>query len=336
MLGRLKPEHGLLVVFALLSALLVAGTAGYSVIQGWSYFDSLYMTVITLATVGFSEIGAMTAAGRAFTIALIAGGVVTLAFAVQFSVNYVYQSNVLGNIWRRRMQQKIDSMKNHVIVCGYGNIGRHTVEQLLAAGVELVVIDRELADTDFFAEKKVPYIIGDATDEDVLKRAGIERATVLVTLVGSDADNLFITMSAVAMKPGIRVIARAEDASARNKLLRAGADKVVLPYEIGGRRIAALVSSPTVVELLDIVMSAENMELRMVDLPVGAGSKLKGRTLVESDIRKNTGSIVLAIRKSDGRMVTNPPPETRIEENDRLICLGTKDQIQPLRKLAGG
>jgi voltage-gated potassium channel len=336
MFGKLRPEHNLLIVLGMLGALLAGGTVGYRLIEGWSYFDSLYMTVITLATVGYSETGKLSTGGRAFTIFLIGGGVVAIALAVQISVNYVYQSNVLGNIWRRRMQQKIDRLKNHAIVCGYGNIGKHTVEQLMKLGVEFLVVDREIPDENYFNEKGIPFIAGDATDEDVLQRAGIERASTLVALVGSDADNLFITMSAVAMKPGIRVVSRAEDASARSKLLRAGADKVVLPYEIGGRRIAALVSSPSVVELLDIVMSTENMELRMVDIPVGPDSKLKGRTLVDSDIRKSTGTIVLAIRKSDGKIITNPPPDTRIELDDRLICLGTNDQVLALRKLAGG
>lgn len=336
MFGKLKPEHSLLIVFGLAAALLAGGTVGYRVIEGWSFFDSLYMTVITLATVGYSEIGKLSTAGRVFTMLLIGGGVVTFAFAIQISVNYVYQSNVLGNIWRRRMQQKIDRLKNHVIVCGYGNIGKHTVEQLMKLDVEFVVVDVAFPDENYFNERGIPFITGDATDDDVLKRAGIERASTLVTLVGSDADNLFITMSAVAMKPGIRVIARAEDASARSKLIRAGADKVVLPYEIGGRRIAALISSPSVVELLDIVMSTENMELRMVDVPIGPDSELKGRTLIESDIRKTAGTIVLAIRKATGELITNPPSDTRIGENDLLICLGTNDQVRALRKLAGG
>ncbi|HOO55214.1 MAG TPA: potassium channel protein [bacterium] len=335
MLRNLRSETGLILFISMMVCLFAFGAAGYSYIEGWSFFDSLYMTVITLATVGFSEIHELSQAGRMFTIILIISGVATIGVGVQFFVAYIVRTNVFGNIWRLRMEQKIKLMKDHIIVCGYGKIGHHVVDYLIKEKNNFVIVDRELAEKDILEQKDILFIVGEATDEEVLKKAGVERASSLVAVVGSDADNLFITMSAKGLNPEIRVIARSEDSSTSKKLKRVGAEKVILPYEIGGRRIASIVNHPSIMEFLDTVMDSGNMELLMSEAVVSSGSAMKQQTLLKSEIRKKSGAIVLAIRKKTG-LIINPEPETLIEEGDKLICLGTKTQIDNLQKYAKG
>jgi len=325
----------LILPFGIALTLLLLGTIGYSLIEGWKWFESLYMTVITLATVGFSEVEPLSVHGRIFTIFLILCGMVTIAYSVQIFVEYIVQKNIFQNIWRKRMDQKIKALRGHAIICGYGKVGKNTVEQFISQKQDFVLVDKDLPDEIYLKEKGILFINGDATDEEVLKRAGIENASVIVTVVGSDADNLFITISAVGLKPGIRVIARAEDVSTKSKLLRAGAEKVVLPYEIGGRRIAALVKSPSIVEFLDIIMNSESMELEMAEVEVSGGSELLGKNLHEAEIRKRTGSIVMAIKKVAGKFIPNPASDTIMELGDKLVCLGTNEQVESLRRISG-
>lgn len=336
MLKKAGPSASTLFTLSLPLFLLLFGTIGYRLIEGWPLLDALYMTVITIATVGFSEIHQLSETGRVFTIVLIIMGVVIITYCIQYVVLYMIQKNVFGSLWRRNMEKRIESLRDHVIVCGYGKIGYHVVEHFLSTSVKFVVIEAELPDQEALKEKGILFIEGHAEDEAVLKHAGIERAATLVAVVGKDADNLFITLTARGMNPDIKVVARAEDGANKNKLLRAGADKVVLPYELGGRRIASQVLMPSVTDFLETAMGNADLELRMAEVRVDASSSIQGKTLLDSDVRKKTGTIILAIKTEGGGTVTNPSPETVINTGDLLICLGTSDQIKALQKLAGG
>ncbi len=327
-------DNQTILVLILPLALLLFGVAGYHIIEGWPILDCVYMTVITVATVGFSEIHELSQTGRVFTVVLILTGVMIIAYSIQWFVMYMLQKNIFGTLGRRRMDRKIKTLKDHTIVCGYGKIGRHVADTFLAEGEPFVIIDREFPDEEHMAEKGLMYIEGDGADEVVLEEAGIDRARTLVAVVGSDADNLFITMTARGLNREIKVVARAEDANNKGKLLRAGANKVVLPYEMGGRRIAAQVMFPSVTDFLETVMSSENLELRMAELKVGGSSSLNNQSLHESHIRRETGCIILAIKPDGKKLITNPDSEMKINAGDMLICLGTMEQIQELQKLA--
>ncbi len=335
MFKKISPGTAIGLTFLLPLMLLVLGTAGYRIIEGWPLLDAVYMTVITVATVGFTEIHELSDTGRIFTIVLIVSGVVIIAYCIQYFVLYMIQKNVFGNLWRRGMEKKIDALKNHVIVCGYGKIGYHVVEHFLSMNEKFVVIDSEIPDQEVLKGKGVLFIEGHAEDEATLRQAGIERANTLVAVVGKDADNLFIILTARGMNPDIKVVARAEDDANKNKLLRAGADKVVLPYEIGGRRIASQVLMPSVTDFLETAMGNDDLELRMAEIGVAPSSRINGKTLVDSDVRKSTGTIILAIKTGEGGLITNPSPSTTLNTGDLLICLGTNDQITALEKLAG-
>lgn len=326
----------MILVLLLPLLLLLVGTVGYKVIEGWPLLDCFYMTVITIATVGFSEVHKMDNPGKIFTVFIILTGVVTIAYCVQFFIMNMLQKNLFGTLWRRNMDKKISALKNHVIICGYGKIGRHVSDEFLAEKKPFVVIDKEMPDREHSQEKGVLFIVGDGTDETILKEAGIDSASTIIAVVGSDAENLFITMTARGLNPKIQIVARAEDAANRNKLMRGGADKVVLPYEIGGRRIAAQVLYPSVSTFLESVMSTENLELRMSEVRVASPCNLCGKSLQEANIRKETGSVVLAIKRQSGELNHNPQPGTIMQNGDILICLGTREQIQSLEKLAGG
>ena len=335
MFRKLSYDFQLVFSFTLPVLLVIFGTVGYMIIERWTLLDSLYMTLITVATVGYGEIHHMSTSGRIFTSILIVSGVVIIAYCIQTFVMYMLQKNIFGTFWRRAMDRQISRLKNHVILCGYGKIGRHVAEEFTAAGTPFVLIDADLPDEETLRDKKVLFINGDATDEHILKEAGIDHARALVTVVGKDADNMFITMTARSLVPSLTIVARAEEASNKGKLLRAGADKVVLPYELGGRRIASQVLYPSVANFLETVMSHGSMELRMAEITVAEKSSLDGKTLQEADIRKKTGSVILAIRKTDNRLFNNPPSDTMIRKGDMFICLGTQEQIQSLQKLAG-
>lgn len=319
-------------VAMIIVGIVVAGTAGFMAIMHWGLLDSLYMTVITLTTVGFSEVHPLTPAGRVFTMLLIMGGVLTIGYSVRVLAEYVVEQDIFANFGRRRMEKKLAQMKGHIIVCGHGRIGQQVVEALKGSGRDYVIVDRNLKDYHF--SEDTACVDGDATDEEMLKRAGIERAGVLIAVVGSDADNLFITMTARGLNHGLRIISRATEAGVRNKLLRAGADSVVLPYEIGGRRIASMVLTPSVCEFLDTLVYAGGEELRMEEVEVLGHAWLQGKDFLTADIRRRTGAVVLAVKKADGVMLSNPPSEMPVRTGDRLISLGTSEQLSKLKKLA--
>jgi voltage-gated potassium channel len=316
--------------------LLIAGTLGYHFIEGWSSFDALYMTVITLTTVGFGEVHPLSTAGRAFTMFLALGGVFTLLYAATEAIRAVVSGEVRGALGRRQMERSLADLRSHLIVCGYGRMGRLVCAEFSSQDLPFVVIERrpELLE-DFRLRHGIP-LHGDATSDEVLKRAGIERARALVTVLASDADNLYITLSARLLNERAFIVARAEGHGAEEKLRRAGANRVVSPYQIGGTRVAQAVLRPTVVDFIELATRTEHFDLQIEETRIGAGSPLVGTSLKDNRLRQELGVIIVAIKKSSGKMVFNPPPDTAPEVGDILIAIGDRQCLDRLEGLARG
>jgi len=291
----------------LLGVILVIGTTGYMVIEGWNLFDALYMTVITITTVGYMEIHQVGERGRVFTIFLIFMGMGIMAYTLGMVAQTMLEFQVRSILGRKKLDSKIRSIKNHYILCGYGRMGKIVTRELMSRRIPLLIIDNNPDTNEQLAPLNTPYIIGDATSEEILMEAGIDRAKGLIALVSSDADNLFITMSARGLNADLFILVRADEESTQKKLQRAGADRVVRPYLIGGQKMAQTIIRPTVTDFLDLAVNSETMDLKMEELAVEEESRLQGLTLVESKIRQEMNIIIVAVRKKDGKMAFNPP-----------------------------
>ena len=320
----------------MLGLVLLIGTAGYAVIEGWKILDAIYMTVITITTVGYGEVRAVSPTGRVFTIALICMGMGIIAYTLGMVAQVMVELQVRSILGRKKLGLKIKSIKNHYILCGYGRIGRIISQELKASRIPLLVIDNNPDSKQGLEQQDIPYIIDDATSEDVLIEAGIERAKGLISVVLSDADNLFITMTARGLNPGLFILARAEEEKSHKKLLRAGANRVVLPYLIGGQKMAHTITKPAVTDFLELTVHDKNIELEMGELLVKDRSRLKGVTLADSGIRQEMNVIIVAITKGDGEMAFNPSSETRIETGDTLIALGPDNDLKKLSAILSG
>ena len=323
--GTRRVQRGLL----LLATVMGIGVVGYSLI-GLEPLDALYQTVITVSTVGYREVGdeAGTMAYRVFTMFVILAGVGTALYTLGVLLETLVEGTLTDHLWRRRMERTIASMTDHVIVCGWGRVGRTIARDIAASGRDVVVIEM---DPERAADIDVPYIEGDATDDGVLSAASIETAAALVAAVDSDAANLYVTLSGRSARPDLFIVARARVESAEAKLTQAGANRVVNPQHIGGERIAAMVLQPSVADFLDVVMHDGSLEFRLAEINVHPGSPLAGRSLRDAHLRDLTGALVLAMRDADGAFRTNPPPDTRIEPGEVLIAIGTAAQLKALR-----
>lgn len=326
----------LLFIVAIPVLLVSLGSVGYWVIEDWPFFDALYMSVISLTTVGYMEVHTLSREGRIFTMVFVLGGVFTLFYAATEMVRAVVSGEIATVFGRQRMQKSLADMKDHLIVCGFGRMGRLVGEQFSALRLPFVLVERDAALLQGF---EIPYgipLVGDATSDEVLRQAGAERARGLVAAAASDADNLYITMSARFLNEKLFIVARAEEEGAEKKLLRAGANKVVSPYAIGGHRVAQAVLRPNVMDFIELATRSEHLELQIEEADVAPGSALAGQTLEQSRLRRDLGIILVAIKKRDGRMVFNPVAETVIEPHDLLITLGHRQQLDRLEEMAGG
>jgi voltage-gated potassium channel len=317
---------------ALLFTVLVLGTIGY-VGFGFGFVDAMYQTVTTVATVGFREIRPLSTGGKFFTMALILVGVSSTLYAFSVLIETLIEGRLLDLLGRRRMERKITSMHDHVIVCGWGRVGRSIATEISEAGRPLVVVDN---DGDRLADCPHPTVIGDATEDAVLTTAGIERAAALIAGVDADAANSFIILSARAMRPDLFIVARARSLDSEEKLRRAGADRVVNPQHIGGARMAAFVLRPHVAEFVDVVMHDRNLEFRLEELSIRGSSPIAGKTLRDARVRDRTGALVLAVRESQGNLRTNPSPDSTVEAGDLVIAIGTESELRALAELIEG
>ena len=321
-------------IFALIfiTCVVIAGSAGYMLIEGWSCLDSLYMTIITIASVGYKEIHDLSANGRIFTIILIISGVGSVTYALTTIAKIIVEGEIQEVFGRKRLEKKIKELKSHYIVCGYGRMGRIICRELKEKDIKFVIIEKE-PDT-FESGEETLVLKGDATKDENLKEAGIEKAKGLISVLPTDAENLFVVLSARELNPKLFIVARAGEEGSEQKLLRAGADRVVSPYHIGGLRIAHTVLKPAVVDFIEFATKSGNIDLQMEEITVQNNSKLAGLTLDECGIGRDLGIIVVAIKNASGDMKFNPTFRTAIKAGDTLIALGEIPKLKTLEDMA--
>jgi voltage-gated potassium channel len=317
---------------AALIGVLVIGTGGY-VAFGFPLLDAMYQTVTTVSTVGFREVQPLSTGARVFTMGLILGGVGTALYSFTLVLEVVVEGQLQEALGRRRMDRQIARMAGHVIVCGFGRVGRNLAHYVAGAGQDVVVIEQD-PERAAAAEGSVLVVRGDATSDEVLLEAGIERARVFVTALNTDAQNLFVTLTARSLRQDLFIVARARAESSEAKLTQAGADRVVNPQGIGGARMAAFVLQPHVAEFLDVVMHDGSLEFRLEEVALPQNSPLAGKSLREAHIRDSTGALILALRESGGEFTMNPPPETVLCAGQILISIGTEAQLKALAAAA--
>jgi voltage-gated potassium channel len=333
--GGGRPTRLLVALFTLVG-LVTFGTLGYHFTEQWSLFDSLYVTITTITTIGHHEAPPLSAAGRVFTMVLVLTGVTMFFYAGSEIFGAIVGGELRRLLGRQRMERALDKISSHIVVCGFGRMGRLVCKEFSAAGIQLVVIERQ---AELLEDFDVPHAIpihGDAASDEILERAGVRRARGLVAVVASDADNLFITMSARLLNEKLFLVARADEEGAQAKLLRAGANRVVSPYVIGGQRVAQAVLRPAVVDFLELATRTEHLELQIEETQVAAGSALAGHTLKDSGLRQRLEILILAIKRSSGKMLFAPSPETILEPGDTLIIVGSRHQLDLLERLASG
>ena len=321
-------RHALVALLAL-AVVVLGGSLGYWAL-GASPLDAVYDTVTVITTVGFRESSNFGSTEKVFTILLILAGVGTALYSLGVIIEVLLEGQLAAIFGRRRMERRIAGMNGHVIVCGWGRVGRVVADHLSGRGMDFVVVDM---DAERVSSLPFPHIVGDATDDAVLREAGIDRARSLVAVMSNDAANLYVTLSGRSLNPDLFIVGRARVVDSEEKIRRAGADRVINPQAIGGSRIAALLFQPHVAEFLDVVTHEAGLEFRLEEVRLPKGSPLTGTTLGDSHIRARTGALVLALRRPDGSFATNPPPDTVIVADQVLIAIGTQAQLDQLTEL---
>lgn len=319
-------------VIALILFIIAFGTVGYVIVEGWSFFDSLYMTIITITTVGYREVHDLSFNGRLFTIFLIIGGVGTVLYALSTGVSIIVEGEIRDIFGRKKLEKKIKELSDHYIVCGYGRMGKIISKELKTEGVKFVVIEK---DPRMLEEKgDILFLIGDATRDHTLKEARVENAKGLISVLSTDAENLFVVLSARGLNPNLFIIARSAEEDSEQKLLRGGATKVISPYHIGGLRMAHTVLKPTVVDFLEFATKSGNIELQMQEIPVQEGSSLVGMTMEQCGIGRDLGVIIVAIKQATGDTKFNPTFRSTLRAGDTLIALGEISKLKTIEEMA--
>ncbi|MEQ9618820.1 MAG: potassium channel protein [Deltaproteobacteria bacterium] len=329
----LKFRSKLLLSIFLIVFITAVGTSGYMIIEGWNFRDSLYMTVITLTTVGYGEVHELTPAGEIFTMIILILGVGIILYLLAVEAKIILSGELRDIIGRTRMEKRIKDLRSHYIICGYGRMGKTVAKELLSKDEKFIIVEK--------SSSKIPddeehiFLEGDATIDEVLKKAGIERAKGLVSVLPTDAENLFVVLSARELNPKLLIVTRASEETSEIKILRAGADRVVSPYYTGGLKIAHMILKPAVVDFIEFATKNGNLEIQMEEVAVRPGSSLAGAELEETGIVKDLGIIIIAVKKSDGTMQFNPASRAVIEQGDTLIALGEITKLNELERLSG-
>jgi voltage-gated potassium channel len=329
----MDPVRHLKVSITVLGLLISLGTLGYMGIEGWDFLDSLYMTVITLATVGFREVHLLSDHGKIFTMLLIVVGVSVLGYIVGSLAQIMFEGQFQRIVGRKKVEKKIEALRDHYIVCGFGRMGALICREFAARPLPFVVVEKNTEVLEKLEEEGYLFLRGDAIDDETLLKAGIKRAKGLISVVASDTENVYITLTARELNPDLYILARSGDEGSDIKLKRAGASKVVSPYLIGGSRMAQAILRPNVVDFIEIATGREHMELQMEEIIIPSDSGFVGENLVSSGFRKETGVMIVGIKKANGHMVFNPESHTRLEERDTLIVLGEPSAIHKLEYL---
>jgi voltage-gated potassium channel len=311
---------------------LLLGIFGYMVIEGWSLLDSIYMTVITLSTVGYGEVRDIGGTGRIFTIILILFGIFIITYTVGWIAKNFIEGEMRAIFGRRKLDKQIKSLRDHYIICGYGRIGKIICKELIMKSIPLIVIEKDERVRQELEYDNILYLDNDATHEETLREAGIGQAKGLISVVGSDPENVFICLTARGLNHQLYILSRAEEEGTEGKLLQAGANEVILPYRIGGRRMAQAIIRPTVSDFLESAIHDYSFELNIEEIVVGEDSPLSNLTLVDSGIRREMDIIIIGIKQKDGKMVFNPFSGTKIQSGDILIAMGRGKDLEKLRK----
>lgn len=326
--------QGLGLAILLLAFVFVGGTVGYMVIEGWGAWDAFYMTMITITTVGYREIHPLSTAGEVFTSVLLVGGVGTALYTFTLLASQVVEGGLDRRLEERRRKRMIDGLEQHFIVCGYGRIGSVIVDEFRRQGVPYITIERDPERVHAVIEIGGLAVDADASREEVLTRVRIDRARGLIAAVGSDAENVYIVLTARLLRPDLFIVGRAETEDARRKLIRAGADRVISPLQIGAQQIAQVALRPAVVDFLQFATSSENLELMMEQVEIGAGSSLASQTILAANLRHRFGVIVVGIQRQNGSMEFNPEPDSTMATGDRLVVLGKPEGLRALESAA--
>ncbi|MGH9720891.1 MAG: potassium channel family protein [Bryobacteraceae bacterium] len=316
---------------ALLSATLLIGTVGYTVIEHWPAFDAFYMTLITMTTVGYQEIRPLSRTGRVFNSFVIFIGVTTMYFAIGVMTQTIIELELGEFFGKRKIKRMIEQLRDHFIVCGFGRVGRSTATELQRAGVPFLVVDRSEDRVERAIQSGMLAVLADASRDEALRDAGVERARGLVSALASDADNLFVILSARALNPKLQLAARAVEEEAEQKMRRAGADVVFAPYTMTGYRLAQAMVRPHVHEFLDF--TTQNLGMNVAIEQVRVSKEFGSRSIQDMQLRRDLGVIVLAIRKADTQMLFNPPADAVISAGDHLIVMGEPEKLRRLENL---
>jgi voltage-gated potassium channel len=312
----------------MLIGIIAFGTLGYYLFENMPLFDAFYMTIITISTVGFSEIRPLTHLGRLITVIIIVLGISAGTYTIGIIVRWFVEGELSKIFGRRKLQKQISELKNHFIICGFGRIGRIICSELHDDNIEFVIIEQNVSAIEEIEKVKYLFLEMDATSEEALMAAGIMNARGLVTAVNSDANNVFITLTAKGLRPDIFVLARASEEKNEEKLMKAGATRVVSPYLIGAKRMAQMLKRPTVMDFIDIATMGSHLGLIMEEAKLSTKSNLIGKSLIDSYLRRDYGVIIVAIKKMSGEMIFNPMPSETLEAGDVIVVIGKKEDLK--------
>lgn len=316
--------------FTAMFIVIMVGTVGYWSIEEWSFIDALYMSIITITTTGFKEVHPLSENGKLFTIIIVIGGVLTIAYTGGKAAQIIFEKNLLK---RRRMSKRLETIGNHYIVCGYGRMGKQICEGLQENHVPFVVIEQDENRESLLMDLGYLFVIGDGTRDDVLIQAGVERAKGLVAVIRSDAENVFTTLSAKEINPDLFVVTRAVEEGSESKLRKAGANRVVRPYEISSNRMVQLLLRPSVMEFIDGVAKSGSIDISLEEISLSDASPVIGKTLADSPIRRDLNIIIVAIHRKDGSFIYNPTSITPFEQGDTLIAIGEQENLAKLTEM---
>jgi voltage-gated potassium channel len=321
-------------VLLLLAVVIAVGTTGYIVIEGWSVWDAFYMTAITVTTVGYREVHPLSRAGEAFNVCVMFAGVGTFFYGIALFLAQIAEGRFADRFSRRRFARMLDDLDGHCILCGFGRMGEIIAREFERQGQRFVLIDRDPERVHAALEMGYLAVAADASNEDVLRRVRIDTARALVAAVSTDAENVYAVLSARLLRPDLFIVGRAETEDARVKLTRAGANRVISPYHLGGLQLAQTALRPAVVDFVQLATSSNNLELNLEQVHIDSSSPLAGCSLIEAGLRQRFGVVVVGIRRADGRMDFDPEPETAMQSGDDLVVLGRTNNLRELEAAA--